>query len=96
MTTNTLSETEREVLAELVESPGWLLLWEKIMPPALQQVTHTVFNEIRVENNLQATRYVGKYEGAVSVAVAVYQAIKQQPPDFLRALQKGVTDGRPD
>lgn len=83
-----LTEAEQETLADLVQSPGWVLLWTKIIPTGSENAANTAFEAIRKGATTEAARYVGKFEGAVSVALDAYTAAKVPAPDFIEKLKR--------
>jgi hypothetical protein len=87
------SEEQQEALADMLSSPGWNILWSAIMAENLTNCNGALKKAVREQNFNGATTCVGKYDGAIGVALDAYRYAKQKVPDTIRSLQKGDTDG---
>jgi hypothetical protein len=82
-----LNEDEKELLADLRESPLWAFLWATIMPAWLEARSTDIANAVR-EGNIQKAMYeTGRRDGALDVAASVYDG---PVPEHLKKQRRGI------
>lgn len=98
-----LTDEQKEALVELVEHPGWHLLW-RIVGDGMDVAARTMVGCVKNGDTLGANLAAGKLEGVFGVAFEAYENAgigrEKIPARILRArdllLPTGEEHGRPD
>lgn len=85
-----LSEDDKEALAELRDSPLWLLFWNKVAPSLLDAHRFKMAEATRLGDAREATYAIGRYDGVVDTLEALYRAIdpNQKMPEHVNKLKR--------
>lgn len=78
-----------ELLADLVESPGWQVLAYKVLSPLIGEHTEAVIAAVTGHNITGAAQCVGRREGIIETLTVAYRESSVAMPDVLKARTKG-------
>lgn len=84
-----VDEEKRELLQEVIFSPGWGILCDRVLPDLLNSYTANIFASARNVSNDDIQVAIGKYDGALELFRGVYEAAGLDLPEFFSKLRKG-------
>jgi hypothetical protein len=90
-----VNEREKELMEDLLESPGWALLLDRVAMPEVDRHSTSVFVGVSTQDIAAANRSLGRYEGVVQFISAAYRKMGKPVPDSITKL-RGTPNGRPD
>ena len=86
-----LSDDDKDLLQELLGSPGWRIILNAVLSKELERHALDVFNYSRKHDGAHAAAVAcGKYDGIISLVEAVYNAVSEDIPERLKVIRRGI------
>ena len=90
MSRTLLPEEEKELLQEVLLSPGWRVLLNKVLNERLTYHTKQIFSSARNANGESAALNVGKYDGAIDLIEFTYTAANYELPEHFKNVKRNI------
>jgi hypothetical protein len=83
-----LDEADQEALADLLHSPGWDILWSRVLRSLLTKEVNRTLELTRARDAEGAREALAKVDGAVLVASEAYKAAGEPCPEAYKDLRR--------
>lgn len=83
-----LDEDAKERLGEILDSTGWHIVVDKLIPDAAVKLSGHVFRSVKAGNSVEAQVQAGKHDGLLEAIVSIYEAAGRKAPINIMDLRR--------